>query len=407
MAQPAIVLGKQVCYVPVVTLLLAVLVAPFVILTTCFAVEVLAGLRPLRSVDQIATPVSAAVVVPAHNEAAILRDRLDALKAAVGTGARLILVADNCDDSTAQIGRELGAEVIERFDAAHRGKGFALGFARDYLAADPPDVVVIVDADCSTDPQSIANLINHCAVTNRPCQSVYLQSPAEHGPTVQLSTFAFFLKNLIRQRGLQRLSGRVLLVGSGMSFPWEIFSKAALATDNIVEDLKLGLELAQAGHPPLLVEGSTVWGGSETVESTLSQRRRWEGGFLAIALRTAPSALARAVARIDRREMWSALSLMIPPFTLLFAVDVALLGTAAGATWLSGAQTWPLLVLFTAVLLAGSAIVMAWRSGGRRFVPFPGLIGAPLYVVWKIPLYLGLAKRGAPKEWLRTQRKEQ
>jgi hypothetical protein len=27
----------------------------------------------------------------------------------------------------------------------------------------------------------------------------------------------------------------------------------------------------------------------------------------------------------------------------------------------------------------------------------------PLYLIWKLPLYLGLARRGAPKEWLRTR----
>jgi len=32
------------------------------------------------------------------------------------------------------------------------------------------------------------------------------------------------------------------------------------------------------------------------------------------------------------------------------------------------------------------------------------LLRLPLYVLWKIPLYFGLARRGAPREWLRTGR---
>jgi len=32
------------------------------------------------------------------------------------------------------------------------------------------------------------------------------------------------------------------------------------------------------------------------------------------------------------------------------------------------------------------------------------LVRIPLYVLWKVPLYLGLARRGAPTDWLRTGR---
>ena len=49
-----------------------------------------------------------------------------------------------------------------------------------------------------------------------------------------------------------------------MALPWAVFSRAELATSNIVEDLKLGQELADAGHAPLFVEQATVWSAAET-----------------------------------------------------------------------------------------------------------------------------------------------
>ena len=72
----------------------------------------LAGRRPLL-----------AVVIPAHNEvrgiAATLRQIIPQLEA----GDRLIVIADNCTDDTASIATQAGAEVLERSDSQHRGKG--------------------------------------------------------------------------------------------------------------------------------------------------------------------------------------------------------------------------------------------------------------------------------------------
>ena len=36
-----------------------------------------------------------------------------------------------------------------------------------------------------------------------------------------------------------------------MTFPWEVISQAELASGHVVEDLKLGLDLARIGYPPL------------------------------------------------------------------------------------------------------------------------------------------------------------
>jgi len=392
-----------------VTFILALVLAPLILLTFCFAVEVFAGLKPLRQQD---TPPSAigtrsAIIVPAHDEEAILADGLTSLRNAAGPTAHILVVADNCTDSTAKIGRQTGVEVVERFDAERRGKGFALDFAKRHLEADPPHVVIIVDADCSTDRPSLDRLIASCAQTGRPCQATYLQSPnRESSARVQLSSFAFFIKNAIRQRALQRLSGRGLLVGSGMAIPWPVFAQAELATGNIVEDLKLGQELAEAGHPPLFVEEATVWGHAETERNSLSQRRRWEGGFLQNSIRSGPRLLARSISRGDIRAAWAAVSLLIPPFALLLLLDLFALLLAAIAAFATGMPAWPLLLLASSMAIAGIGLVVAWCTGGWRFVSAGALARAPLYLLWKLPLYVGFLRHGAPKEWVRTSREE-
>jgi len=47
---------------------------------------------------------------------------------------------------------------------------------------------------------------------------------------------------------------------------------------------------------------------------------------------------------------------------------------------------------------------MAWSAGGSRFIGVGGLARIPSYVVWKLPVYVGFARTGTPKEWQRTSR---
>lgn len=390
-----------------VTIVIALLVAPFALLTFCFAVEVCFGLRRLEDRTTLGASSRAVIVVPAHDEEAILAQRLAALNEAARGYAGILLVADNCTDSTAEIGRRLGVDTIERFDRERRGKGFALDFARLHLQADPPDLVLIIDADCMTDAQSIERLIGHCVATGSPCQSIYLQGEApDASPAVQLSTFAFFIKNVIRQRGLQRLAGRAHLVGTGMALPWPVFDRADLATGHIVEDLKLGQELAESGHPPQMVEGATVWSNAESERNTLSQRRRWEGGFLQHAFSVGPRLLFGCLRRVDARGTWAAIDLMIPPLALLMLLDLMAFAATGALTWATRADGWPILLLLGALLLAAIALLLAWRGGGSRFVSLGGLARVPLYLMWKLPLYIGFARQGAPKEWVRTGRED-
>jgi cellulose synthase/poly-beta-1,6-N-acetylglucosamine synthase-like glycosyltransferase len=377
------------------------------LLTFCFAVELFVGLRPLSSKDGPLTDgAGAAIIVPAHDESSIIGRTISALKAAAPGEARILVIADNCTDQTADVARNLGVAVVERHDADRRGKGFALDFARRHLAATAPEVVLIIDADCFTDRQSIERLIARCLASGRPCQAVYLQTAAPDGPpTLQLSIFAFFIKNLIRQRAQQRLAGRAHLVGTGMALPWRLFERAGLATANIVEDLEMGLKLAEAGHPALLVEEASVWSDPASAKDTFDQRRRWEGGFLQNAIRSGPRQLIRSVRNGDARGLWGAINIVIPPLALLLMLDLFAL-VLCGLTMFLGGAAWPLLLLSSSIAAAAAGLIAAWLSGGSRFVTLGGLARAPFYLFWKLPLYLGLARGGAPKEWLRTRRSE-
>lgn len=387
-------------------LLLAIIAVPPVILSACFAVEVLAGLRPVRAPSSRSslTPASSTIIIPAHNEEESIAATITALGVEAAGIADLLVVADNCSDRTAELARAAGARVVVRTDPDLRGKGYALAFARAELAKAPPAVVIIIDADCRLDQAGIQALAAAAAARPNPVQAVNLLRPDLGAPPfVQVSNFAFMVRNLVRQRGLQRLAGRVHLTGTGMAFPWTLFAEADLGGASIVEDLNLGVSLAAKGHAAVLVEDANVWSAAATVGQTLQQRERWEGGFLTNALPAGLRGLWRSAVRLDRRGMIAAIDLCIPPLVVLGLLNggaLILLGLAAALT----GSTFALAAVLAATALAGAAVGLAWLREGRAYASAGAIACIPVYAARKLPMYARLLVRGAPRDWVRTDR---
>lgn len=389
---------------PLVTILISLLLAPIALVTGFFAIELLVGLRASRIRPKRESNPWVALVIPAHNEAKLIRATVTELLEEVSERSFVLVVADNCTDATAEEAQLGGAQVLIRADTERKGKGFALAAARDYLRNDAPEIVIVVDADSRLDSHSLRALAATAMEASRPVQAVYLFAPdAAAPPLVQLSNFAFMIKNLVRQRGLQRLAGRAHLTGTGMAFPWHLFQQSDLGGSNIVEDLAVGLELGERGVAPLLVEDARVWSVAASVDETLVQRSRWEGGYLQTAVRTAPRLLIRSLRRGDGPAMCAALDLSVPPLALLVLFNAATLALACLA-WAIGGAFWPIIVQVTIGLLAFLALCLAWFREGRQFASGATLLRLPLYLVWKLPMYVRFARYGAPKEWVRTAR---
>ncbi|QTH20869.1 glycosyltransferase [Rhizorhabdus wittichii] len=363
--------------------------------TLVLAIELAAAQASLRPPPAPRDDPRIAIVIPAHDEAAGIAAAVTAARAAAPPGARLLVVADNCADDTAARARAAGAEAIERDDPDRRGKGFALAFARDHLAADPPDVVVVVDADCTVADDGIARLAAAVQAQGRPVQSTYLMRPApDRGTLVALSGFAFLVRNLVRQRGLARLGAPALLTGSGMAFPWAAFAAAPLATDDLAEDLAIGIALTRQGFPPAFLPQVATWSDPARRDATRAQRTRWEQGFL----RTARAAALPLIAAGGWPLAWLGLHLLVPPLALLVAIDGAVLALLA----LLGSPA-PFALLATLLGATGALLLLCWWRFGRDQLSAGRLLLIPLYVLWKLPLYAAAALR-PERRWIRTDR---
>ncbi|SEH18219.1 Glycosyltransferase, catalytic subunit of cellulose synthase and poly-beta-1,6-N-acetylglucosamine synthase [Sphingopyxis sp. YR583] len=366
--------------------------------------EILFGLRPLRGQPGGAqpTPVRIAILVPAHNEAAGIAATVLALESAA-PGAETLVVADNCTDETAALAAQAGAKVAERSDPDRRGKGYALAFGRDALSHDPPAAVIIVDADCRLGDGSASRLAAQAIASGRPVQSANLLVSAEKpAPLVAVSNFAMLIKNLVRARGLLRLGGGAMLFGTGMAFSWPLFARLPLATGDVVEDLSLGLWLAKKGIKVGMDDEALVTSAPASLESSRAQRSRWEHGFLRTAAKQGLPLFLRGLAKASRNLMTLGAHLMVPPLALLMLLSS--IAIAALVVIAAISETWvPAIFAGTAFAYACTLLTVAWWRYGRAMLPFAALLRVPLYIVWKIPIYLGLFTR-SQTHWNRTKR---
>lgn len=329
-----------------------------------------------------------AVLVPAHNEAGGIADVVAGIRSQLLAGDRVLVVADNCRDETAQFAREAGAEVTERFHDTLRGKGYALDHGVRHLAADAPEVVVIVDADCYLGPGALDTVARLCRQTGRPVQALYLMHTPEGGsPMRKIAEFAWLVKNLVRPFGFQKLGLPCQLMGTGMAFTWQQISAADLATGHIVEDMKLGVDLAEAGQPPLFCPEALVYSFFPTSDSGAStQRTRWEHGHLSVIQSYVPRLLGGALRRGNLALAALALDLSVPPLALLVMLVVAVWSLSA-VVWLVLGLVWPLLTASLLVASIGVSVLLGWAGFGRQVISLAELLGAFGYVARKLPLY--------------------
>jgi cellulose synthase/poly-beta-1,6-N-acetylglucosamine synthase-like glycosyltransferase len=379
-------------FVGLVALLLAL---PFVVLS----VEAGAALFARKHEISSRKP-RLAVLIPAHNEASEIEATIRSVRGEIGVGDRIVVVSDNSTDATGELAEELGAQVVTRIDPDHFGKGYALEAGIRHLSLDPPEVVIVVDADCRPESGAIARIATRAKAEGRAIQGASLVRPAEDAFLPKVSALAFHIRNEVRPRGLARLDLPVLLQGTGMAIPWLQIAEADLGGSHLAEDRKLGIALALDERTPRAEPEARFWSALETGGSVADgQRSRWERGHLA-AIREDVPRLLRAAVHQRRPELCAlAAELAVPPLTLLLgAWVVSLLAAAviASSAPLACALVLPGAIAFGLLALASMRSLSTPISS--RF-----LLAAPLYALAKVPLYLRAVRRQSVG-WQRAKR---
>jgi len=381
-----------------------------VVPTAVFCLQIFtAWLRPATSgaagdalVALDALPVTV-ILIPAHNEEKVIAETLRKLKG-LASKASVLVVADNCTDQTARIARSHGARVVERISASLRGKGYALQHGLDALKGSEPEVVIVLDADCSTTPEDMHRLALVCIRHRAPVQGIYLMhAPLGGAMGSKVAEFAWLVKTMVRPLGWRAWGGTSQLMGSGFALPWHIACTLNLASGHIVEDMKLTVELAARRQAPQFVTDSTVESAFPAADAALSiQRRRWEHGHLSMVTTEVLPAMLKAVATLNGQLLSVALDLMVPPLSLLVLALGGLSGLAVVQTLAWGMSFPGGLLLCTASALAAS-VLLAWATWGREVLSTRELLSIPGFIARKLGVYTGFVTK-RERTWTRTDR---
>ncbi|MDO4174285.1 MAG: glycosyltransferase family 2 protein, partial [Eubacteriales bacterium] len=232
-----------------------------------------------------------AAIISARNEAAVIGQLLDTIRSQTYPSELLdaIVIADNCTDDTAQVSREHGAIVYERFNQERVGKGYALNYAFQNIAKDYGDsyydAYVIIDADNLLDENYFTE-INKTFAKGHRIMTSYRNSKnfgtnwISAGYSLWFLREAKFLNNARMMLGTScAVSGTGFVVASSV-----IRERGGWNYHLLTEDIEFTVDTVIRGETIAYCSGAMLYDEQPTTfEQSWAQRMRWAKGFYQIA----------------------------------------------------------------------------------------------------------------------------
>jgi len=368
----------------------------------------LSGLKPAP--PRLTPRLKFDVIIPSHNEEAGIANTVRNLSGVDWPVElrRIVVVADNCSDATADRAREAGATVLVRHNKELRGKGYALQLAFETsLAEGFADAVVVVDADTQVTPNLLHAFALRLEAGAHAVQAHYGVLNPEASWRTRLMAVAMALFHKVRSMGRERLSVSCGLRGNGMCFTHAIIRRVPHEAFSIVEDLEYGIRLGQAGERVHYAWEAEALGEMVSGEkASRSQRRRWEGGRLAMMRQHGLPLLAEGLRKGDRVLVDLAADLLVPPLSWVVLGAGALAVASAALSWMIGGVALSAWAAAASVLALVTYVMRGWWVSGQGVQGLLALARAPFYVAWK--LWLVVSRPAEKKgEWVRTTREGQ
>lgn len=326
-----------------------------------------------------------AVVIPAHDEEAVIGPLLDSLARAAYPKDALVVhvVADNCADRTAEIARARGATVHERRTEDRRRKGYALAWAVENILKDDPAVeaFLFLDADNLAHPDLPARLDDALAAGALAVQAYKVAKNPFDNVLSAFTATTQIIANRFGQLGRSRLGMGATLWGSGMAFTREVMERHPWDGAFLLEDMELTIRLQLAGIRTAWAHDAVVYDEMPVrLWDWFGQRLRWTRGHVEITHRY----LFKLLGAFLRR----------PGMALMESVQYAVLGHGVALSLLAS--------------LAAGVIPPQWNLVHRLVVhvPWPAWTALALWplvalrlegaawrcylVIWTGPLFTGL-----------------
>ena len=191
------------------------------------------------------------MIIPAHNEEKVVRELVESLKNLDYKKELydIYVIADNCTDNTAQIAKEAGAIVYERFDEKHKTKGYALQwFLQQKIDEDAPyDAFCIFDADNIVD-KNFLKAMNKKLNQGEDVVQGYrdIKNPSDSWVTAGYAIF-YWTMNRFYHLARYNLGLSPLINGTGFMVKFDVVKPEGWKTKTLTEDIEFSLKRIIAG----------------------------------------------------------------------------------------------------------------------------------------------------------------
>ncbi|MBO6179655.1 MAG: glycosyltransferase family 2 protein [Selenomonadaceae bacterium] len=291
-----------------------------------------------RKEEKILTPKSTfAVIVAAHNESTVIGELVDNLSNLNYPRDLydIFVIADNCDDNTADVAKNGGAIVYERRDETKKSKGFALEWMFDKLfkMEKTYDGVVIFDADNLVHPDFLMEMNNRLLKGDRIIQG-YLDAKNPYDTWVA-GTFAiaFWVIDHISHLAKTNIGLSAVLGGTGMCIASDVLKKYGWRATCLTEDMEFTMESLAEGIKTTWAHDAIVYDEKPlTFKQSWNQRKRWAQGQFDVAHRYIPKMLVEGWRQKDIRIWDGCIYLLQPHFLMISTLFIIISYVQLGFT---------------------------------------------------------------------------
>ena len=290
----------------------------------------------MDEIDQLPPKTRFIVIIPAHNEAAVIETVLRSIQQQ-NYPAELIeavVIADNCSDRTATIAKDFQCKVFENTTVEKSNKLKALNFgfekmeAADMLHGDQK-IGVIIDADSLMDKQFLRALdyryqkaqqapFFQCfrSVQNRTDSSIATLDAASEA-----------IRQWVQLGVREQLGWNGFLHGSGTAFPLKYYRLLMkIEMEKFADDKLWKIQLLKEGIPVFWCpEAKICYRTVSTNQSFSQQRYRWITGQFILAKKYALPIMFQGMRERNISKLDFACSLLQIPRGFFFLLTVVLL----------------------------------------------------------------------------------
>lgn len=266
-----------------------------------------------------------AVFVPAHNEAKVISKLLKDLNKLKYPSHLydVFVIADNCQDNTAEIASRYDVTVLERTNQEEKGKGYALkyGFGKAGIldGSSDYDAAVAFDADNLVE-ENFLEVMNSRLLDGEKLIQAYVDSknPTDNWVTATFS-MSFWVNDRFTLLSRYNFGLSAVFMGTGMCISADTLKETGWETSTLTEDLEYSIQALFRGIKTSFTRETRVFDEKPvSFFASCRQRLRWARGQMSVIQKYVPRLFYQSIKEGSLVKLDGTIRLFQTPFIMFY-----------------------------------------------------------------------------------------